>query len=72
MPIDTPEEKTLSDKRAGARTVRKAINKKIEQLKEVAARKPEPDTAIDALHALEEYIDEMIARDKTRKGGLWN
>ena len=71
--IDTPAEQSLSDRRRGARTVRAAINKQIEELKEFYAINGVGDYkyALEALRKVEEYIDSMIARDKKRKGGLW-
>ena len=69
MPIDTPAEQTLSDKRSGARTVRKGITQHIEMLK---AKHAESDEKIEVLREVEDFIESMIERDKKRKGGLWN
>jgi len=62
MVLDTEAEKILSAKRAGARAVRKAIQKQIDILAVTRG----------GLAALSEYISRMIERDKKRKGGLWN
>lgn len=68
MVLDTEAEKILSAKRAGARIVRKAIQKQIEIIRASCVT----GDAVGALGDLEEYISNMIARDKKRKGGLWN
>jgi len=71
--IDTPEEIALSNKRAGARAVRKAIQKQIEVLKTFYATHSDlSEGTNEALTRVEDYIDGMLVRDKTRKGGLWN
>lgn len=68
MTIDTDKERTLSNKRAGARIVRKAIQAEIKRI-----RLNYGDAFVQqALNDVTEFIDGMIARDKKRKGGLWN
>ncbi len=71
--IDTQSEVILSARRSGARTVRKAIQSKIETLHaEYATQTDEFQTVIKVLVELSEFISSMIERDKKRKGGLWN
>ena len=76
--LDTPEKVALSNKRAGARMVRKAIQKQIETLKTFYTTHSgvmdgtAEGWVIEALTKVEDYIDGMLVRDKNRKGGLWN